>query len=206
MPPRRSREEERAEWLSADYHRHPDPLWTPVQPKRPRHALEPAPAAYGRYRALRDEVPEADMEWDLEGPDGDPIEDFGISPTRGSATRRRWEEEEYTEGVRRGIVGGANVEEPRRSRLDLEEEMDVAAVGTRRRRRWEPRSTLGRAFMVSKVADAAVRKDLNDPRPPMYDGNPLNLDRFLENLNDWGMTVTEDMDPAARGKYVLKRF
>ena len=40
----------------------------------------------------------------------------------------------------------------------------------------------------------------------MYDGNPLNLDRFLKKLDDWGMTVTEDMDPAEAEKYVFKRF
>ena len=34
------------------------------------------------------------------------------------------------------------VKEPRRSRLDFEEEMDVAAVGTHGGRRWEPRSAL----------------------------------------------------------------
>ena len=38
------------------------------------------------------------------------------------------------------------------------------------------------------------------------DGNILILDRFLEKLNDWGMTITEDMDPAAAEKYILKRF
>ena len=37
----------------------------------------------------------------------------------------------------------------------------------------------------------------------MYDGNHLNFDRFLEKLKDWGMTVTEDMDPAAAEKYVF---
>ena len=40
----------------------------------------------------------------------------------------------------------------------------------------------------------------------MYDGNPLNLDRFSEKLDGWGMTVTKDMDPAQAGKYVLKGF
>ena len=40
----------------------------------------------------------------------------------------------------------------------------------------------------------------------MYDGNPLNLDRFLEKLDDWGVTVTEDMDPADAEKYVFRRF
>ena len=40
----------------------------------------------------------------------------------------------------------------------------------------------------------------------MYDGNPLNLDRFLEKLDDSGVTVTEDMDPADAEKYVFRRF
>ena len=60
--------------------------------------------------------------------------------------------------------------------------------------------------MVSMAADAAVWEDLKDIKPPTYDGNPLNLDRFLEKLDDWGMTVTEDMDPAEAEKYVFKRF
>ena len=60
--------------------------------------------------------------------------------------------------------------------------------------------------MVSKAADAAVWEDLKDIKPPMYDGNPLNLDRFLEKLDDWGVTVTEDMDPADAEKYVFRRF
>ena len=60
--------------------------------------------------------------------------------------------------------------------------------------------------MVSKAADAAVWEDLKDIKPPTYDGNPFNLDRFLEKLDDWGMTVTEDMDPADAEKYVFKRF
>ena len=41
---------------------------------------------------------------------------------------------------------------------------------------------------------------------PQSDGNPLNLDRFLEKLHDWGMTVTEDMAPAEAEKYVFKQF
>ena len=40
----------------------------------------------------------------------------------------------------------------------------------------------------------------------MYNGNPLNLDRFLEKLDDWGVTVTEDKDPADAEKYVFRRF
>ena len=49
-------------------------------------------------------------------------------------------------------------------------------------------------------------EDLKDIKPPMYDGNPLNLDNFLEKLDDWGVTVTEDMDPADAEKYVFRRF
>ena len=60
--------------------------------------------------------------------------------------------------------------------------------------------------MVSKAADAAVWEDPKDIKPPTYDGNPLNLDGFLEKLDNWGMTVTEDMDPAEAEKYVFKRF
>ena len=60
--------------------------------------------------------------------------------------------------------------------------------------------------MVSKAADAAVWEDPKDIKPSTYDGNPLNLDRFLEKVDDWGMTVTEGMDPAEAEKYVFKRF
>ena len=60
--------------------------------------------------------------------------------------------------------------------------------------------------MVSKAADAAVWEDLKDIKPPMYDGNPLNLDRFLEKLDDWGLTVTEDMPHADAERYVFRRF
>ena len=167
MPPRRSGEEEQDEWVSADYRRHRDPLRSPAQPKRPRHAPELAPPACGRYGALRDDVPEEDMGWDLEGPDGDPMEDFRISPTGASASRSRQhcKEEEYTEGVRRRVLGGAYVEEPWCSCLHFDEEIDVAAVGTHGRRRWEPQSTLRPLFMVSKAADAAVWEDLKDIRP-----------------------------------------
>ena len=68
MPLRHSGEEERDEWLSAEYRRHRDPLRTPVQPKRLRRAPEPAPTAHGRSGPLRDEVPEEDTVWDLDGP------------------------------------------------------------------------------------------------------------------------------------------
>ena len=141
MTPRHSGEEERDEWLSARYHRRHDPLRTPVQPKRPRCTLEPVPPAYGRYGPLRHEVPDEDTEWNLEGPDGDPMEDFGISPPQGSASRRRSEEEEYMEGVRGGLLGRAYVEEPRRGHLDFEEEMDVVAMRTHAGRRWETQLT-----------------------------------------------------------------
>ena len=98
------------------------------------------------------------------------------------------------------------MEEPRRGHMDTAEEMDLAAVGVCGGRRWEPRSTSRPALMVSKAAAAAVWEDLKDIRPPTYDGNPLNLDRFLEKLDDWQMTVTEDMDPTEAEKYVFKRF
>ena len=109
-------------------------------------------------------------------------------------------------GVRREHLGSAYLEEPRRSHADTGEEMEVAAVGVRGRGRWEPPLTSRPAFMVSKAADAAVWEDLKDIKPPMYDGNPLNLDRFSEKLDDWGVTVTEDMDPADAEKYVFRRF
>ena len=110
------------------------------------------------------------------------------------------------EGVRREHLGSAYMEEPGRSHTDTVEEKELAAVGVRGGRRREPRSTSRPAFMVSKAADAAVWEDLKDIKPPMYDGNPLNLDRFLEKLDDWGLTITEDMDPADAERYVFKRF
>ena len=64
----------------------------------------------------------------------------------------------------------------------------------------------GRRSWSLRAADAAVWEDLKDIKPPMYDGNPLNLDRFLEKLDDWGLTVTEDLPPADAEKYVFKRF
>ena len=110
------------------------------------------------------------------------------------------------EGVRREHLGSAYMEEPRHGHMDTAEEMEIAAVGVRQGRRWEPRSTSRPAFMVSKAADAAVWGELKDIKLPAYDGSPLNLDCFLEKLDDWGMTVTEDMDPAEAEKYVFKRF
>ena len=151
------------------------------------------------------------MEWEIGGGEED-LEEFGITPPRGvrreaaERSRRRREEVAYMEGVRREHLGSAYMEEPRRGHMDTAEEMEVAAVGIRGGRRWEPRSTSRPAFMVSKAADAAVWEDLKDIRPPTYDTNPLNLDRFLEKVDDWGMTITEDMDPAEAENYVLKRF
>ena len=214
VPPGSGSEDWRDEWLSADYHNCRAPPRTPVRPRRPAPAPEPIPMAGGRYGGLRDEVPRGDVEWDVgEGEDLDlDLEEFNISPPRGvrreaaERSRRRRDEEAYIEGVRREHLGSAYMEEPRRSHRDSMEEMDVAAVGVRGRGRWEPRSTSRPAFMVSKAADAAVWEDLKDIKPPVYDGNPLNLDRFLEKLDDWGATVTEDMDPADAEKYVFRRF
>ena len=140
------------------------------------------------------------------------MDDFGITPPRGGCweaaarKRRHHEEEAYVEGVRRGVLGGVYMEEPRRSREEIEEKMDVAAVGTHGERRWEPRSSSRLAFIVSKAADAAVWEDLKDMRPPVYDGSPLDLEHFLEKLDDWRMSVTKDMDPAEAEKYVFTRF
>ena len=215
VPPGSGSEDWRDEWLSAQYHNRRAPPRAPVRPRRPAPAPEPIPIAGGRYGGLRDEVPRGDVEWDVgEGEDLDlDLEEFDISLPRGvrreaaERSRRRRDEDEYMEGVRRELgLGSAYMEEPRRSHRDSMEEMDVAAVGVRGRGRWEPRSTSRPAFMVSKAADAAVWEDLKDIKPPMYDGNPLNLDRFLEKLDDWGLTVTEDLPPADAERYVFRRF
>ena len=211
VPPGSGSEEWRDEWLRAEHHNCRAPPRTPVRPRRPVPAQEPIPRAGGRYGGLRDEVPGGDVEWDIGGGEED-LEEFEITPPRGvrreaaERSRRRRDEEAYMEGVRREHLGSGYMEEPQRSHTDTVEEMEVAAVGVRGGRRWEPRSTSRPAFMVSKAADAAVSEDLKDIKPPTYDGNPLNLDRFLEKLDDWGVTVTEDMDPADAERYVFKRF
>ena len=211
MPPSSGSEDWRDEWLSAEYYNRRAPLRTPVRPRHPAPAQEPIPMAGGRYGGLRDEVPGGDVEWDVGGGEED-LEEFGIIPPHGvrreaaERSRQRRDEKAYMEGVRREHLGSAYMEEPRRSHMDNVEEMEVAAVGVRGGRRWEPRSTSRPAFMVSKATVAALWEDLKDIKPPTYDGNPLNLDRFLEKLNDWGMTVTEEMDPAEAEKYVFKRF
>ena len=214
VPPGSGSEDWRDEWLSAEYHNRRAPRRTPVRSRRPAPAPEPIPMAGGRYGGLRDEVSRGDVERDVGGgEDLDlDLEEFDISPLRGVGReaaergRRRRDEVAYMEGVRREHLGSAYMEEPRRSHAYTGEEMEVAAVGIPGRGRWEPRLTSRPAFMVSKAADAAVWEDLKDIKPPMYDGNPLNLDRFLEKLDDWGVTVTEGMDPADAEKYVLRRF
>ena len=211
VPPGSGSAEWRDEWLSAEYHNRSAPLRTLVRPRRPAPVPEPIPMAGGRYRGLRDEVPGGDVEWDVGGGEED-LEEFGITPPScvrreaAERSRRRCDEEVYMEGVRREHLGSAYMEEPRRSHMNTAEEMEAAAVGVCGGRRWEPLSTSRPAFMVSKAADAAVWGDLKDIKPPTYDGNPLNLDRFLGKLDDWGMTVTEDMDPAEAEKDVFKRF
>ena len=210
VPPGSGGEDWRDEWLSTEYHNRRAPPRTPVCPRRRAQAHESIPMAGGRYGGLRDEVPGGDVQWDVDGGEED-LEEFGISllreVRREAAERscRRRDEEAYMEGVQREHLGSAYMEEPRRSHTDTVEEMEVAAVGLCGGRRWEPRSTSRPAFMVSKAADAAVWEDLKEIKPPMYDGNPLNLDRFLEKLDDWGVTVTEDMDPADAERYVFKR-
>ena len=214
VPPGSGNEEWRDEWLGAEYHNRRAPPRTPVRPRRPAPAPEPIPMVGGRYGGLRDEVPGGDVESDVGGGDDLDLdlEEFGITPPRGvrreaaERSRRRRDDEAYIEGVRREHLGSAYMDEPRRGHADTGEEMEVAAVGVRGRGRWEPRSTSRPAFMVSKAADAAVWEDLKDIKPPMYNGNPLNLDRFLEKLDDWKVTVTEDMDPADAERYVFKRF
>ena len=211
VPPGSGSEEWRDEWLSAEYHNRCAPARTLVRPQRPAPVPEPIQMAGGQYVGLRDEVPGGDVRWGVGGGKED-LEEFGITLPRGvrreAAERSGWhpDEEVYMEGVRREHLGSAYMEEPRRSHMDTSEEMEVAAVGVRGGRRWEPRSTSRPGFMVSKAANAAVWEDLKEIKPPTYNGNPLNLDRFLENLDDWGMTGTEDMDPAEAEKYVFKQF
>ena len=211
VPPGSGSEEWRDEWLRAEYHNRRAPPRSPVRPRRPAPAHKPIPMVGGRYGGLRDEVPGGNVEWDV-GVGEEDLEEFGITPPRGvrreAAERSRWrrDEEAYMEGVRREHLGSAHMEEPQRSHTDTVEEMEVAAVGLRGGRRWEPPSTSQPAFMVSKAADAAVWEDLKHIKPPMYDGNPLNLDHFLEKLVVWGVTVTEDMDPTDAERYVFKRF
>ena len=201
----------REEWLSVEYHNRRAPSRTPVRPRRPATVSEPIPMGGGRYSGRRDEVPGGDVEWDVSRGQED-LEEFGITLLRGvrreaaERSRRRRDEGVYMEGVRREHLGSAYMEEPRGSHMDTAEEMEVAAVGVLGGRPWEPRSTSRPAFMVSKAADAAVWEDLKDIKPPTYDGNPLNLDRLLDKLDNWEMTVTEDIDPAEAKKYVFKRF
>ena len=190
-------------------------------PGAPHHHLDQPPGpvpistAGGRYGGLRDEVPRGDVEWDVgEGEDLDlDLEEFDISPQRGvrqeaaELSRRRREEDAYMERVRREHFGSAYVEEPRRSHRDS---MEGDGRGGRGSPWARPMGTSGRPrgrrSWSLRAADATVWEDLKDIKPPMYDGNPLNLDRFLEKLDDWGLTVTEDLPPADAERYVFKRF
>ena len=47
------------------------------------HGAVATQPAYGRHGVLRDEIPEDVTEWDIEGDDGDPIEDFRITLPHG---------------------------------------------------------------------------------------------------------------------------
>ena len=117
------------------------------------------------------------MEWDVGGGKED-LEEFSITPPRGvrqeaaERSRRRRDEDEYMERVGREHLGSAYMEEPRHDHMDTAEEMEVAAVGVRGGRRWEPRSTSRSAFMVSKAADAAAWEDLKDIKPPTVRWQP----------------------------------
>ena len=109
---------------------------TPCPPPYPRPAQaheacpRASPTVAWPIQSAANWVPEEDMEWDIEGLDGDPME--GSGHPRGSVrqSRRQREEEEYMEGVRRGVLAGAHVEELRRSCLGIDVEMDMVAVGT----------------------------------------------------------------------------
>ena len=142
------------------------------------------------------------MEWDMDKADGDPMEDFAITLAQeerreaASRSRQHCQEGEYMEGVGRGVLEGAYVEELRSGRRETEKEMELAAVRTRGRRRCTDWLSSRPAFMVSKAANAAVWEGRKNIRPPIYDGNLLYLDRFLEKLDDRQMNVTEDMEPA----------
>ena len=83
----------------------PRPTPHPTSPKNVGAYAGTAPPTYRCYGVLRDEVPEEDREWDLEGDDGDPMETFGITPPRGerrdaaSRSRRVREADEYMDTV-----------------------------------------------------------------------------------------------------------
>ena len=124
----------RDQWLSAEYHNCRAPLRTPVRPRRPAPVPEPIPTGGGRYGGLRDKVLEADVQWDVGGGEED-LEEFGITQPRGvrreaaESSRRRRDEDEYMDRVRREHLGSAYMEEPRHGHMDTAEEMEVAAVG-----------------------------------------------------------------------------
>ena len=113
----------------------------------------------------------------------------------------------YMDAVRREHFGSAYVEEPRRSHRDSMEEMERGGRGSPWARPMGTSVDLAAGVHGPlRPRTPAVWEDLKDIKPPMYDGNPLNLDRFLEKLDDWGLTVTEDLPPADAERYVFKRF
>ena len=124
------------------------------------------------------------MERNIEGDNAEPMEDFRITPLaaepREAANRSCWEckAEEYTEGLRRGVLRGVYVEKLQCSRGDIKE-MKVAVVGTAAARQWETRLSAPPVFIVLDAGNAVVWEVLKDIRPPVYDGNPLNVDRVL---------------------------
>ena len=180
VPPGSGSEEWRDEWLSAEYHNRRAPPRTLVRPRRPAPVPEPIPMAGGQYGGLRDQVPGGDVGWDV-GAGEEDLEDFGITPPRGvqreaaESSCPRLDEEVYMEGVPRAHLGSAYMEEPR-----------VATWIPRRRWEWQPWESLGDADgnLGRPPADAAVWEDLKDIKPSTYDGNPLNLDRFFEKLEN----------------------
>ena len=82
VPPSIGSQEWRDEWFSAEYHDRRAPPRTPVRPRRPAPAQEPIPMAGRRYGGLRDDVPGADVEWNV-GRGEEDLEEFGITLPRG---------------------------------------------------------------------------------------------------------------------------
>ena len=152
------------------------------------------------------------MEWDIDVVDGDPMEDFRVTPLRaerqeaGSGSCRVRVQEEYMEVVRCGVLRGAYMEKPWRSSVDIGVEMDVAAVGTHGGRQWDPRLSLKLASMLSRPADAAMWEHLKDIWLPCAKGSCSNSIVFFKSSRNWGMTVTVDTDPTEAETYVFTRF
>ena len=188
MPQKRIGDEETDKWLSADYRRRRDSLRTLVQPKRPRHAPERCTERCG-MRSWR-------RTWS--GTSSVPI----TPPWRICQSEPR-----ATRGTR--VHGRRVLSSPwRRERGGGAAQPLGHQGGDERGSRGNPRVTLVGTFVNFMAGGHGLegRGCRHDIRPHMYDGDPLNLGRLLERLDDWGMTVTEDMDPAAVEKYVFKRF